>query len=277
MSQTSYSRFFSGPFAGQILDSGVHYKRSRTALSGSDLPAGVGVIAKSGNETACESPASATTPLVGIVINDFARDPDSLSGVAAVKDTTQAPLMVEGPIMVPVEQDVTEADQVFVRYTANGAGKLQLGAFRKDLDGVAEVHTITPTAVNSTVYVMTVEFTNANGKLVTKTFLYTSDGSATATEISSGFQTAMALDAEFTAAIVASGTTTLVLTGQTAGLAFTVTQSGLGAWTEVVTTPAAAHARRSKGSRFLGASLTTASGVKVAPVYFSAAQEAASF
>jgi hypothetical protein len=44
-------------------------------------------------------------------------------------------VITRGKAYVVVEQDVTEGDRAYVRYSANGAGKLQLGAFRKDSDG----------------------------------------------------------------------------------------------------------------------------------------------
>jgi hypothetical protein len=76
---------------------------------------------------------------------------------------------------------------------------------------VAQVETITPTAVNLTLYTVTV-----NGVAYT----YTSDGTATAAEIVTGFITAINGGQS---AVTASGTTTLILTAATAGVSFTVT------------------------------------------------------
>ena len=49
----------------------------------------------------------------------------------------------------------------------------------------------------------------------------------------------MAADTDFTASVVASGTTTLILTGQAAGGDFQVLSSGHGAWASITETQAA--------------------------------------
>ena len=56
------------------------------------------------------------------------------SELAGYRGRHMVPLMLRGRIWVFVEQAVLAGDQAFVRYSANGAGKLQLGAFRKDDD-----------------------------------------------------------------------------------------------------------------------------------------------
>ncbi len=159
-------------------------------------------------------------------------------------------------------------DNVYVRFTTNGTGKLQLGAIRNDADGVAQVSTGTPTASqDSTVFTVRVGFADAS-----YTFEYTSDGSMTATEVADGLRAAMAADLAFTARVVATGTATLILTGQVAGEAFTPTTSGAGAVTWAATTPPAAHCRRVKGARVLKASSSTAPCL----VYLSVSADTAS-
>ena len=74
-----------------------------------------------------------------------------------------------------------------------------------------QVTTITPTAVNSAVYTVTI-----NGV----EFEFTADGSATASEIVTGL---IALINAGTEPVTASGTTTLILTSDSAGLGFSVT------------------------------------------------------
>lgn len=77
---------------------------------------------------------------------------------------------------------------------------------------VAQVETITPTAINTTLYTVTI-----NGVAST----YTSDGSATAAEIVTGL--AAAINAQVPALpVVTSGTTTLILTALVTGEGFTV-------------------------------------------------------
>lgn len=43
-------------------------------------------------------------------------------------------VMNKGRIWVAIEEDIAVGDAVYVRHTANGSGKLRLGAFRNDSD-----------------------------------------------------------------------------------------------------------------------------------------------
>lgn len=79
---------------------------------------------------------------------------------------------------------------------------------------IAQVDTITPTAVNSTIYTVTV-----NGIA----FSYTSDASATVSEIVAGLIAAINAGTE---PVTASGSTTLILTADAAGEGFTVELNG---------------------------------------------------
>lgn len=49
----------------------------------------------------------------------------------------QTTYLKKGPMTVLTEEAVSDGDPVYVRHTANGAGKLQLGACRNDADGDA--------------------------------------------------------------------------------------------------------------------------------------------
>lgn len=75
---------------------------------------------------------------------------------------------------------------------------------------VAQVNTITPTAVNSFLYEVTIN---------SVVFSFTSDGSATVSEIVAGLIAAINAGSE---PVTASGTTTLILTADVAGVPFTV-------------------------------------------------------
>ncbi len=117
------------------------------------------------------------------------------------------------------------------------AGGQQLGQARSDAEGgVAKVVTATVTAANDTDYQLTIHFPD------NEEFVYdvTGDATATATEINDAFRALMAADAGFTARVVATGTTTLILTGQALGEDFTVIDSGPGAWASITDTIAAA-------------------------------------
>lgn len=116
------------------------------------------------------------------------------------------------------------------------AGGDQLGQARSNAEGtVAKVVTATPTAANDTDYQLTIHFPD-NEEFV---FEITSDASGTATEICDAFRTLMAADTAFTARIVATGTATLILTGQVGGEDWTVIDSGPGAWASITVTTAA--------------------------------------
>ncbi len=169
---------------------------------------------------------------VGVLVHNHAQENPALTGFLGVDLLEPASVLRRGRIWVRVEEAITVCDGVFFRHTT-GTGT-EIGAFRNDLDGAAEDITMTPTAVNDTEYNLGI---HVGGNDYSLTFL--SDASATATEINDGLRTAMALDAELTALVVATGTTTLILTAQVAGQNITAVQEGLGAMAFVNTTPPA--------------------------------------
>lgn len=142
-----------------------------------------------------------------------------------------------GRFWVKVEEAVSAGDQAYVRYNDDGNGK---GAFRKSLDGAAQVITYTPTAVNDYAYSLSVG---------SYTYTYQADGSATATEIGDAFRTLVNADTALHG-VTATGTTTLILTGA-AGASFTYSASANMA--AAVTTAAAPEAMAFPGARFLSA------------------------
>lgn len=256
--QSTYSRSFDAAFAGQPGDSGPKRDSSSTNTTGSAIPAGI-FVAQAATAGELKLPDSATAKLLGVVLNSFARNPGdasvSLSGTAAIVSGGQANVRELGSVYMLSETSMAVTDKVYVRHTANGAGKLQAGAIRNTLDGVAQVTTLTPTAAqNSTTFGVRVSFADRD-----YAFTVVSDGSMTATEVVTSFKTAMAADTAFAARCVASGTATLVLTGQTAGEAFEVSASGDGLFSSIAaTTPPAATAREVKGARVLIPSTSTA-------------------
>jgi hypothetical protein len=135
---------------------------------------------------------------------------------------------------------VSAGDPVFVIVDPLGGGAV--GEARASAAGIAQITTATPTVANDTTYSLLVDIPAAQGlPALQRTFTILSDGTATDQEICDAFRAAMAADAAFTARIVASGTTTLVLTGQTPGAAFVVAdvQEGAGDWTSITLTQAA--------------------------------------
>lgn len=249
--QTSYSRSFDNAFAGQPGDSGFKRDISYLNTTASAMPAGIGVC-QAATAGEMKLPDSATAKFVGVILNSFAREPGnqdvSLSGTAAIVVGGGANVRELGSVYALCEEAMAVTDKVFMRHTANGAGKLQAGAFRNDSDGVAQVTTVTPAAgQNTTLFTLRVSFADRDYE-----FTIVSDGSMTATEVCDAFRVAMAADTAFTARVVATGTATIVLTGQVAGEAFEVANSGTGTFTSITaTTPPAATCREVKGARVL--------------------------
>lgn len=131
MSQTTYARSFTQAFAGQLGDSGPVRIGSYVNDQGADISAGVFVSLKA--EGTCDLPAGSTEILAGVVLNSFARDPDSLTGTTAVQAGDVAPILEEGAVWVRCEEAMAITDNVFVRHAA-GAGGSALGLVRNDAD-----------------------------------------------------------------------------------------------------------------------------------------------
>lgn len=219
-------------------------------------------------------PSSASDEMLGISLLAHVYDPGPLGtlnmtgtvGTApgpGVLQNQQLSVLRKGQCWVVCETDaaVNAGAKCFVRFAQNGAGKLQLGAFRANADlgaATANVQTVTPTAVNATIYVLRVEVADANGVLHAFEFEALSSGAATAATIVTQFKGLMAADAAFSALVTASGTTTLILTAAAAtnGAQMVVQSEGDGAMAVANTTPgvpAAANAVAVK-ARFLSSS-----------------------
>jgi hypothetical protein len=267
--QTSFNRYSTGAKPGFDSDQGRGYQREAQNKTGADVDVGVAFAQHSSVDSGAVALSSASQPVIGFSMNDQGRNPNGLT-TAAYADTKMFPIKCEGALYVQCDQDMKPGDAVYVRFNATsgsgtGPSANVVGSVRKDADGVASVWTGTPTATNSLVYVQRVKFADES-----YVFEYQADGTATAAEIVTGFKTVMAADAAFTARVVATGTNTLILTGQVAGETFTPNSEGDGAMAWVNTTPPAAKARKLKGARVLSSG-TAASGV--VEIYFSAAAE----
>lgn len=161
----------------------------------------------------------------------------------------------KGTIFVLVEEAVTQGDQAYVRYAnhvaaqnatylaASGGAADQKGAFRKSPDGTAQVATLTPTAVNTTIYA--VQILNDAGVSVAVAE-YLSDGSATATEIVTGLTAALG-GVNGVPGVTLSGTTTLIITANVAGVPFSVKSVGDGVLAIVATQANVASAAKAPG------------------------------
>jgi hypothetical protein len=109
-----------------------------------------------------------------------------------------------GTVVCVVEEAVTSMDKVYVRFAANGAGKLQKGAFRNDSDGGAVATLTVNTAANTSLYTV-----NLDGI----TFSFTSDEDGTVGEIATGLAAAIDAHANYTASAVGAAITVTKVAG----------------------------------------------------------------
>jgi hypothetical protein len=242
--QTSYPDSMTNAFAGMRADNGPGDVVSRLNASGGDLPFGIAVAQDA--EGAFDSLDSGDTVL-GVLQHTHAWQIASLSSDSGVASGAMANVLKKGRIYVQVEDAVTAGALAYARHTSDGGDNTQKGKFRSDVDGVAQVTTVTPTSANDTKFSLDV-FVDG----VPYHFEYTSDSASSATEICDGFRALMAADAAFTALVVASGTATLILTGQAEGMPFYVSSGGSpGAYASITTgTPASARAQAVPGCRY---------------------------
>jgi hypothetical protein len=160
-------------------------------------------------------------------------------GATGLQQDEPGDLLRRGRIWVPVIGAVTAGGRGWLIHTT-----ANFGSWRADAGGVAEVSTLTPNPiVNDVVYTVDIHIGDEDYH-----FEMLGDASATATEICDGIRAAMALDATFTALVVATGTTTLILTGQNIGQELDVVSSGEGLFDIVETTPPATAAQLVNGS-----------------------------
>jgi hypothetical protein len=237
MAQTSYSNSYSAiGFEGMLADTKeADIVSELNAEASANLVFGRGV-----RKTAAGGllMSAAGQSLAGIPVF-HQRDTSHLDDNGAIAPDETFDLLRKGRILVLAEQAVAVTDDVYLRYSA-GTGDQTVGRFRKDPDGTAQVDTVTPTAVNSTEYNLVI-----NGRA----YVIVSDGSATATEICDAFRTKIAADPD--CAVTGSGTTTLILTADVAGVPF-VTQVGANL-ALANTTPNAAKAERVANARWASA------------------------
>jgi len=219
---------------GDIADGGRDaHSRTRVNIA-ADMNFGRGVSVGAADDEVL-LPTGVATAFRGIT--RFSHTGSGSTTATGIPQNMPASILTKGRIRVIAEEAVTPASQVFMRYQNAGASPEGIGRFTGTEDAaVAKVVTATVTAVNDTDYQLTIHFPD------NEEFVYdvTGDASATATEINDDFRTKMAADAGFTARVVATGTTTLILTGQLVGEDFLVNDSGPGDWASITDTIAAA-------------------------------------
>lgn len=248
MSQTAYSVNAPDAFPG-LLDMNFQDPDILSRFNEEATRVSFGLMVRQGTTAEqMQNFSAAAQDVIGVTVHrhtEKAKTTGTAEEIAATGG--KADVLRKGRIWVVTEEAVALTDDVYFRHTAKG-GNTTIGAFRTDSDGVAEVSTLTPTAVNDTTYAVRVIVAGT-----TYTFHVLSDGTATATEICDDFRTQMAADATFTALVVATGTVTLILTGQNIGQDLDVTDVGVGVMAIVETTPPAATADQSTEARWMTA------------------------
>jgi hypothetical protein len=141
MSQTSYSTYQSGGFAGQLADNGAHEILSYVnAEASANLPFGVAVAKGTGDTDAIQM-VNGSSVIVGIAVHSHQVDPGQVASSpvgAGIPPKYAINALTRGRIYVQVEEAVTPASSVFVRHTS-GAGGTQKGAFRASADTATAV------------------------------------------------------------------------------------------------------------------------------------------
>lgn len=147
MSQTAYG-LQQTPLPGVIADNSP--VQDEVSFANTDatwnIPFGVGVSRNGTDENGCKMPSGGGDEFLGVVVLEHTHDPGPFGTLVQTGTVGTAPgpglkngatlsVLRKGRIVVLVEAGVTVGAAAFVRITQNGAGKLQLGAFRADADG----------------------------------------------------------------------------------------------------------------------------------------------
>lgn len=111
-----------------------------------EIPYGCAVVQNNanpqlGSRQAAKLPTAATDVFLGIV--QRSHDVSTFLGVSQTGPAPGSPMVVcyDGEVLVRVESAVVKGKRPFVRITANGTGKTQLGVFRADADEASTVAT----------------------------------------------------------------------------------------------------------------------------------------
>lgn len=127
--QTSYSNQPTVGIAGSLRN-GVPHKITTHYAEGTTVVGGLAVIAGTAEQQAKVPTAAFTVAFLGVVLHQ----PERVSQAYAANE--QISVAREGVIVVAYEPDTapTPNTQAYARHTANGAGKLTLGALRANAD-----------------------------------------------------------------------------------------------------------------------------------------------
>lgn len=245
--QTSYSTDMPVGFEGLKVDIGLQDIVSR--LNPNVIISIGKFVCRDSGDGNIKHPVAATDisdkkARVGVALHAHSMESqsDGLSPNYKVKSAVN--VMRKGRVWVAVEEAVTPASKPYVRYATGVADNtlVQKGAFRASPDGAAQVNTLTPTAVDSVVY--NISIFDKDGLLL-KAASINSGTSATATTIVTALKAALGT----VPGITQSGTATLILTSSVLGEGFSV-QVGAGI-ANVATTANSQSAAELKDAKFV--------------------------
>lgn len=134
MSQTSYPTSRDIGVAGLARE--IISSRSMANGQGEALPAGV-LVVEGDTDTEAKLPAAVddiVSKAAGFAMFSHSYDNDDLAEGLVIPDGDDVGALVDGTILVEVEQTMTASDEVFVRITSDGGDNTQLGKVRKDID-----------------------------------------------------------------------------------------------------------------------------------------------
>lgn len=138
MGQTTYLEKPVAAMPGMIADETPSTIVTAKFVDAAGAPFGI-FVTKGANEGEVKLMTGGADPVAGILVHTHHVD---VVPVPAGKDISQndiMPLGQKGRFYALIEEDMAEDDPVYVRHTANGAGKLQVGAIRNDNDGANAV------------------------------------------------------------------------------------------------------------------------------------------
>jgi len=196
--ETSLSRGYRGAIAET-------HSELRSGLMSEDAPSGVFLAHESSLDRTIGLKVvdSASDKIVGVgVYQPFRSTSDA--GLELVNDRMEN-YLDRGVIWVICEEAVNPEDPVYVRHTANGTGKLQLGAVRNDSDAGAGVVFTVNTAANTSEYSVVLDGIE---------FKTVSDGTALVGEIATALAAAIDAHASYAAAAVGAAVTVTKVSGE---------------------------------------------------------------
>lgn len=218
--QLSYTNELAIGLPGGRADSGpadIHSKVNPDVA----IPFGVAVCAGTDPDREVKLPTTAAeaAACLGVALRTQAMESSS-SGDPQYPVKSSVNVLTKGRVFVKVTEAVNAGDPVFVRFADGEADEndTQKGSFGKSADGdEKQLHTLTPTAANSTNYNVSI----FKGGLLLKTAQVTSDGSAEAGEIVTALKTALGT----VPGVTLGGTDTLTITADAEGDEFSVEAS----------------------------------------------------